>query len=288
VPEDVRTAAADEIRLADAEYSEVEAGLRTELARIRRRDELEKLIARSDEEIAGLDLDCQRRTNAMTGLKTTLETLAVNIAKQAQGLEFDSRPLADAHIGEQAARLRKMQRELETAKAAFDECTAGAAGLKDSIERLEAQLADAPVIDTAAILAKRAACMEEKLALTACITNATVRLETNRKALQALQHDAGRLTEAETRLTWIRALASTACGTLPGKEKIMLETYIQMTCFDRIIARANTRFMMMTAGQYELIRRTASGGGLFCGRRRHTLGSKPGRGCTRALFPGGL
>ena len=35
----------------------------------------------------------------------------------------------------------------------------------------------------------------------------------------------------------------------------MLETYIQMTYFDRIIARANTRFMVMSGGQYELKRR---------------------------------
>ena len=36
----------------------------------------------------------------------------------------------------------------------------------------------------------------------------------------------------------------------------MLETYIQMTFFDRIVARANTRFMVMSDGQYELKRRT--------------------------------
>ena len=38
----------------------------------------------------------------------------------------------------------------------------------------------------------------------------------------------------------------------------MLETYIQMTYFDRIIARANTRFMVMSGGQYELVRRGAA------------------------------
>ena len=259
-PEDLTTAAADEIRLAEAELHEVEAGLRTELARIRRRDELEKLIAQSDEEIGKLDLDCQRRTNALTGLKTTLSTLAANIAKQAEGLDFDSRPLAVAHIGEQSAILRKLQREAETTKKAYDECKAQADGLTDSIARLEAQLADAPIIDTAEIVARRAVLAEEKLTLTSGITENTVRLETNRKALDALQTDAGRLHEAETRLTWMRSLAATACGALPGKEKIMLETYIQMTCFDRVITRANTRFMMMTGGQYELIRRTASGG----------------------------
>ena len=38
----------------------------------------------------------------------------------------------------------------------------------------------------------------------------------------------------------------------------MLETYIQMTYFDRIVARANTRFIVMSGGQYELARRTVA------------------------------
>lgn len=55
--------------------------------------------------------------------------------------------------------------------------------------------------------------------------------------------------------TWLKALSNTANGNISGKEKVMLETYIQMTYFDRIIARANTRFMIMSGGQYELKRR---------------------------------
>ena len=63
------------------------------------------------------------------------------------------------------------------------------------------------------------------------------------------------LAELEKRYTWIKALSNTANGNISGKEKVMLETYIQMTYFDRIIARANTRFMIMSGGQYELKRR---------------------------------
>ena len=53
----------------------------------------------------------------------------------------------------------------------------------------------------------------------------------------------------------VKTLSNTANGNITGKEKIMLETYIQMTYFDRIIARANTRLMVMSGGQYELKRR---------------------------------
>lgn len=58
---------------------------------------------------------------------------------------------------------------------------------------------------------------------------------------------------------WKGILAETAAGTLKGREKITLETYVQARYFERIIARANTRFMMMSSGQYELKRRQEAG-----------------------------
>ena len=49
-------------------------------------------------------------------------------------------------------------------------------------------------------------------------------------------------------------MSNTANGTVSGKEKIALETYVQTAYFDRIIARANTRLMVMSCGRYELLR----------------------------------
>ena len=70
-----------------------------------------------------------------------------------------------------------------------------------------------------------------------------------------INEKSGDLDSLEKRYAWIKALSNTANGNISGKEKVMLETYIQMTYFDRIISRANTRFMVMSGGQYELKRR---------------------------------
>ena len=40
----------------------------------------------------------------------------------------------------------------------------------------------------------------------------------------------------------------------------MLETYIQATCFDRILERANLRLQKMSGGQYDLKRRRSASG----------------------------
>ena len=66
--------------------------------------------------------------------------------------------------------------------------------------------------------------------------------------------------ELEQKYAWVNALSETANGNISGKDKIMLETYIQMTYFDKIIRRANIKFFEMTNGQYELIRKKEQNG----------------------------
>ena len=50
----------------------------------------------------------------------------------------------------------------------------------------------------------------------------------------------------------MQALSDTVSGSISGRQKINLETYVQMTYFERIIRRANIRFLTMSGGQYEL------------------------------------
>ena len=74
--------------------------------------------------------------------------------------------------------------------------------------------------------------------------------------LNEMQKTAGELETIRQKMSWIGALSDTVNGTLAGKEKVMLETYVQMIYFDRIITRANMRLRIMSGGQYELKRRT--------------------------------
>ena len=81
------------------------------------------------------------------------------------------------------------------------------------------------------------------------------RTETNREVLRQIEKQSAAIADVEKRWMMVGPLADTANGNLSGREKIMLETYVQMAYFDRIIERANTRFMVMSGGQYELKRR---------------------------------
>ena len=81
------------------------------------------------------------------------------------------------------------------------------------------------------------------------------RLERNRDTRAGLQRQSKALAQREERLQWLLSLSNTANGTVPGRPKIRLETFAQMTYFDRILIRANTRLLMMSDRQYELRRR---------------------------------
>ena len=85
-----------------------------------------------------------------------------------------------------------------------------------------------------------------------------VRLSTNVSMRKRIQEKSEEVSKIEKQWTMVKALSNTANGNISGKAKIMLETYIQMNYFDRIIARANTRLMIMSDGQYELKRRIES------------------------------
>ena len=93
-----------------------------------------------------------------------------------------------------------------------------------------------------------------------------IRLDSNSKSLECIEAISVKLQALQTEYQWKDALSRTATGSITGKQKIQFETYVQMSFFDRIINRANTRFMIMSNGQYELKRKElASNNGVQSG-----------------------
>ena len=84
------------------------------------------------------------------------------------------------------------------------------------------------------------------------------RLTYNKNAAANINNTATRLAELEQRYAWMKALSDTANGTVSGKQKIELETYIQGAFFDQILLRANIRLEKMSGGQYDLKRRAVA------------------------------
>ena len=125
----------------------------------------------------------------------------------------------------------------------------------ESLEELQKQLEDGCPVDMEQQLAQKETLLNRKNEILKQQKNIHTRLAANTACLQNIQNKWEELTVLEEKQKWIRALSDTANGSIKGKERIMLETYIQTTYFDRIVARANVRLMKMTGGQYDLKRR---------------------------------
>lgn len=76
----------------------------------------------------------------------------------------------------------------------------------------------------------------------------TIRLGTNSRIEKNLKKEQEKLVKQEELLQMLKPLEDTVNGL------VSLETYVQMTYFDRILQKANIRLEAMTGGQYELIR----------------------------------
>ena len=201
----------------------------------------------------------QARQDAAQQAIARAEQDTQHLARQKQeladGLRYPDQAAARRAAQQTKDTIQDLDRRTEQAEQAYQACKSQADALEGTIAALAGQLEHAPEIDMETIQAELEACNARRRALEDGQTARAARLDRNQDALRALETHGAALAEAEQKWGWVKSLADTAGGQLVGREKIMLETYVQMTYFDRILARANTRLMVMSRGQYELKRR---------------------------------
>ncbi len=130
-----------------------------------------------------------------------------------------------------------------------------AAASAQGIASLTEQLKESISISAEELNVQKENFAQQKKSLSENRDEVHARLEINSDMYEKIRRQQTELLKTETRWKWMKSLSDTANGTITGKARIMLETYIQMQYFDRILARANIRLMTMSSGQYELVRR---------------------------------
>ena len=209
-----------------------------------KRGELEKLLATvTDQE------------KEISGLSAEVVSCKSAVAELSKKLAFESKAAAEKQMGETQASLDRSKRELEKATNELADCEKRVSELKASVGTLASQLESAPEFDLDALQASRNEAAATHNALAHLQNGISARLAGNRSALEQIRKTVGALGEQLRKRSWIRNLSNTANGGLTGSNKIMLETYVQASYFDRIVQRANVRFRILSNGQYELTRR---------------------------------
>lgn len=233
-----------------------EKGLASE--KVKQKDMWNRLLPEQEKALEKVTEELQQIRERQAAVESKQKAAGEEIQRLTEVLPYPGQKEAqDKHI-ELVQKQNMMKRRLEQAEKAVQTAEVEIAGTEGRLKELRQQLEEAVEADTEALRQKQAEIETEKAACEERGKELHHRIQNNQSVLKNLQNRSKELVEKEKQYTMIRSLAVTALGNIPGKEKIMLETYVQMTYFDRIIARANTRLMVMTGGQYEMKRRRGS------------------------------
>lgn len=223
-----------------------------------RKHELEMLIPSLENKITEKEHAALSLKNEIVSIESRIKERRENADAMAAGLEFSSRTEAEKNLDKLKKRSEELVDAFEKAKINYENNKVLNDTLTGQIKSLKENLEDFEEIDTAIEKLRQTALYSRKQAEYDAISVISSRLSSNEFALSCIKNQTERLKDTEKAWISLKALSDTANGNISGKEKIMLETYIQMTYFDRIISRANTRFMIMSGGQYELVRRLSA------------------------------
>jgi exonuclease SbcC len=225
----------------------------------KRREKLAGLIPAQEKLIAARQAELSALGEELSGMRSESKAKSDQLAEMLTEVPF--RTCKEA---KEKADLLKQERQaiLDGIKKSEDDirvCGEQIATLKAGIDTLREQVKEGVSIDRDAETSVMVAEGARSAQLETILRDTHARKVRNENTLGNISRKSHDLMEMEKEFSMKSVLAKTANGDLEGKEKIMLETYVLMEYFDRIIARANTRFMSLSGGQYELKRReTAS------------------------------
>ncbi len=255
-PDGLRRLAADEADALGRRLAELKAGIDRENANCIRRGKLEKKAAELEAELTDIGKEAEKARKELAARRAAAEEKRARYDRERELLNYSGKEEAEAEIRRLTQTVQTMEKELKDAEEGFHSADKQLEALEEKIRALEAQLTDREESDREAEKAARDAVAAQRKEAEDRSKQIHAGLLINIAARDNIREKMGELGALEKRYAWMRSLSDTANGTLSGKEKVMLETYIQMTYFDRIIARANLRLMVMTGNQYELKRRT--------------------------------
>ena len=246
-------------KAADLELQSSSMELEEQLRRISKgeawKEQLDSLIPRKEKALSAAEETLSQAKELLASASASGQSLTEQIIQLKEKLTFASRDAAVAHRGALDRERKQLQNALEAARKAHTACKEKLVSLQAAASQLKQQLAESEQIDVQIQTDRKAELNARKAALLKAQKAVHNRLISNSGCLKSIQSKSRDLAVLEEKQKWLRALSDTANGTIRGKEKIMLETYIQTTYFDRIVARANVRLMKMTGGQYDLKRR---------------------------------
>lgn len=233
--------------------AEKDGEIRKESENAARFETLGRKIPEEEKRLAEMDAPITEAQKTAADTQSALTSLRQTADKLRAGLKYENA----AEVEKEKQQVLARQSEIKDARERAEEALAAAKERRSAeqgkVEKLEELVSDAPSVDLAAIAEEKNCLTQRKDDLTNRRRALDRRITANDSAKKGIDKKAGERRALEERWTWMKPLSETANGGL--KDRISLETYVQMTYFDRILARANAHLMQMSGGKYDLKRR---------------------------------
>lgn len=244
-----------ELQKITAQLSELQEKLEKLEKDEERKSEIEKLLPAIREKLEAVKEYIVKLEENMAKNKAVSEALNKRTEELGKKLMFENKSGAMAEKTKLEILKNTMEAAIEKEKVNFENNEKNIAAIKSRVEENQKILASSEDIDVFELQCKQTDLKSEKEGVLTQQKAVHSRRVANVISLENIRQKSAEINVVEENWKWVKSLSNTANGNISGKEKIMLETYIQMTYFDRIINRANSRLLVMSDGQYELVRR---------------------------------
>lgn len=238
------------------EYDRTLALLKTANEKLNLYQKLDKEIPKIQEKQKSLSDEISKLNTQKASDEAFISENTKRVTSIKSELDFESADLAKDKLKEYTNLSKDIKNTIEKSKNDFDDIKSKYDTQKGTKASLENALKEFKEIDLASLNEKSLKLNEYKKDVDKTAKSLYSRIESNKLLVDNISEKRDILKEYDDKYVWLKALSETANGDISGKEKITLETFVQMTYFDSIIRKANIRLLTMSDGQYELVRRS--------------------------------
>ncbi len=246
---------AEELQKAENELATAKAELEKQQRLLAEKKGLSETTPTLDKELKDSEAKGRELSEAIKLNSAALTEKQDSLAKLNETLRFGSESEAMDKKAELEREKQILEDTLKAAVESFNRAKSQLDTLKGRLEALEKIVNEKCDLDLEAEKERLNTLNSTYAELEKKRGSLSDRLNNNLRCRDNIMASAKEAAKIEALFKWKNTLSETANGDLSGKDKIKLETYVQMNYFDRIIARANIRLNKMSGGQYDLVRR---------------------------------
>ena len=238
--------------------SDAEEKLKTAEKNILRNQQINKLIPEKEKILEDIKFITNEALKNISAEQTNIEQYNQQILKLKSRLRYEDKKSAEEKVNLIRSEINDIRKGMEKLQKLFEECKERINLIKGSISQQEKSMSARPDGSLTEINSKIHFYEEQRALIMKSGKDVHARIVQNKSVKENIEIRLEDILKIENKLSLVKSLSDTANGNLNGKERIMLETYIQTNYFDHIIDRANIRLMIMTNGRYELKRKKNS------------------------------